>query len=360
MKKILFLYRYGILGGVCTQLFHRLKNIPEEIEVHCGFISKQGAENLLRGKCKLHFSLDPSDLESLIVSEDIDIVIVIDTEEYLTEMINLDRSVNKILEVHTSIKRNLTYLERIPENFHPSVITVSEYMRDLISEIKPSIESEEIIVIPNIVDSKEFPNMNIQESNEDPPLVWIGKIDDHKNWKLAFEICSDLTQREFKFCLWVVGGHTANSRVAEEFLQTANEMGILERIKWIDKIDHNEMSDLLHSAKCRGGLGFVTSKAESFGMSILESLLVGLPVISANTGAISEITENRQVLQLYEINQPKTASARISKLLGKWHMNEKYVKSVNSESTKMRNRYDSAKIGLNYWEQILNLAKSDF
>ena len=137
-------------------------------------------------------------------------------------------------------------------------------------------------------------------------------------------------------------------------------MGILERIKWIDKIDHNEMSDLLHSAKCRGGLGFVTSKAESFGMSILESLLVGLPVISANTGAISEITGNRQVLQLYEINQPKTASARISKLLGKWHMNEKYVKSVNSESKKLRNRYDSAKIGLNYWEQILNLAPSDF
>ena len=41
-------------------------------------------------------------------------------------------------------------------------------------------------------------------------------------------------------------------------------------------------------------------------------------------------------------------------------MDEKYAKLVNTESIKMRNMYDSAKIGLNYWEQILNLGKSDF
>ena len=49
MIRVLFLYRYGILGGVCTQIHHRLLKLKDSpIEVHCGFMSNQGAEEAPR------------------------------------------------------------------------------------------------------------------------------------------------------------------------------------------------------------------------------------------------------------------------------------------------------------------------
>ena len=51
----------------------------------------------------------------------------------------------------------------------------------------------------------------------------------------------------------------------------------------------------------------VTSQSESFGMSIIESLLSGCPIISSKVGAIPEITDMEDYLQFYNLGDTNSA-----------------------------------------------------
>ena len=359
MIRVLFLYRYGILGGVCTQIHHRLLKLKDSsIEVHCGFMSNQGAEELLEGLCFLHFSLDVEKMQRLVNDVEFDVIVVIDTEEYIEKISQMESSPPIIIEVHTSIERNLEYLKRLPDSIDAKFITVSQYMKGEI-EKRVEVSEKDLLVIGNIVDGDKFYYTPVKSENDNsyPPLVWIGKIDDHKNWRLAMEISSMLNIDGIKHELWIIGGHTANQNTTEEFFSTAEELGIIEGLKWFDKIKHDEMPNMLRSAIRRGGIGLVTSKGESFGMSILESLLAGLPVICSNTGAIPELCQNREYMPIFDLEDKHKAKNEVAGLIGEWVKNDEFLEMVEKETERLAERYSSEDIGERYWRKIIEISK---
>ena len=358
MTSILFLYKYGILGGVCTQLHHRLSKLKnDDLDIHCGFMSNHGAEKLLGGLCTLHFSLNVEKLESLITDVRFDLIVVIDTEEYILKLSQIEKIPPLVIEVHTSIQRNLEYLERIPNNLDPNFMTVSNYMKEEIMK-RVDVNEGDLTIIGNIIDGEifSFSRVNFEKSVL-PPIIWVGKIDDHKNWVLAMEISSSLEESGVEHELWVIGGHTASQTTAENFFSKANDLGVIERLRWFDKINHNEMADLLRNGIEKGGVGLVTSKGESFGMSILESLLVGLPMVCSDTGAIPEICDNREYMPIYSLEKSKEAVQRIKQLLGKWIEDEEFTKMVEAESKGLAKKFSSEDMGGEYWGTLRDLAK---
>ena len=88
---------------------------------------------------------------------------------------------------------------------------------------------------------------------------------------------------------WIIGGQTCPENKVQEVFDFAEEIGIISRFRWIDRIENVKMSSLYSLIANRGGLSLVTSHCESFGMSVLESLLAGCPVVSTNFGALPEI-----------------------------------------------------------------------
>ncbi len=117
--KVLFLYRYGILGGVCTQIYHRMRHISNEFEVdiHCGFrYELSNVSNMLSPYAKVHFGVDIDEAVKLLNENNFDTVIIIDSEEYLEAIRVANHNATVIIEVHTSIEKNLEYLTRIREN----------------------------------------------------------------------------------------------------------------------------------------------------------------------------------------------------------------------------------------------------
>ena len=356
MKRVLFLYKFGILGGVCTQLYHRLTAIPKnELEVHCGFMGNHGAEDLLGGSCELHFSLDGNGMVELLEREKFDLVVIIDTEEYIEQILEMETRPRVLIEVHTSIERNLEYLTRIPENLPYGFITVSEYMREEVLKRVGYLEANKLKILGNIIDTSKFTYSELQRKEGVPPLVWVGKIDDHKNWRLAMEISGVLRDRGVVHELWFVGGHTASGARSEEFFTYAEECGIIDTIKWFDKIEHSEISKLLRRARNLGGVGLVTSKGESFGMSILESILVGLPVVSANSGAISEISELSPALGLYELQDSENAIKMISERIGGWRDNSEWCTILRGESALLAEKFGAEGMGREYWSHIIEI-----
>ena len=173
----MFLYKFGILGGVCTQLYHRLTAIPKnELEVHCGFMGNHGAEDLLGGSCELHFSLDGNGMVELLDREKFDLVVIIDTEEYIEQILEMETRPRVLIEVHTSIERNLEYLTRIPENLPYGFITVSEYMREEVLKRVGYLEADKLKILGNIIDTSKFTYSELQRKEETPPWSGLARL----------------------------------------------------------------------------------------------------------------------------------------------------------------------------------------
>lgn len=351
--KILFLYRYGILGGVCTQLFHRFRHLPKDnsLEIHCGFRSDHGVKEMLGDYATLHFGLNKETTKTFLEENKFDLIIIIDTEEYIDAIREMELDSKIIVEVHTSIERNLEYLSRIEANDIDGFITVSQYMIGRIKHhIQPELSAKKITTFQNVLDSDLFKPIDIESSG--PPVIgWVGKIDDHKDWKAFMQISSLIRKTNQEVEFWIVGGQTCPEALAKEVFDYAEEMNIISKFKWIDRIENVKMASLYSILSKRGGLSLVTSHCESFGMSVLESLLAGSPVVSTNVGALPEITDENGFFKLYELQNFETAAAKCLEVLSK---SEEINNSLAKHRTDLVDKYDSSKRSIEYWDILEN------
>jgi glycosyltransferase involved in cell wall biosynthesis len=354
--KILFLYRYGILGGVCTQLFHRFRHLPKDnsLEIHCGFRSDHGVKEMLGDYATLHFGLNKETTKTFLEENKFDLIIIIDTEEYIDAIREMTLDSKIIVEVHTSIERNLEYLSRIKENDIDGFITVSDYMIGRIKHhIQPELNDKKITTFQNVLDSDLFKPIDIETSGS-PVIGWVGKIDDHKDWKAFMQISSLIRKENQDVEFWIIGGQTCPEALAQEVFDYAEEVGIISKFKWIDRIENIKMSSLYSILSKRGGLSLVTSHCESFGMSVLESLLAGSPVVCTNVGALPEITDEEEYFKLYELQDYEKAATKCIEVLSK-------SKEINNSLSKHRanlvDKYDSSKRSIEYWHILENQVK---
>ena len=153
---------------------------------------------------------------------------------------------------------------------------------------------------------------------------------------------------------WIIGGQTCPESTAQEEFDLAEEKGILSRFRWIDRIENTKMSDLYSIINNRAGLSLVTSHCESFGMSVLESLLAGSPVVSTRVGALPEITPESNFFQLYDLGDFETAAQKVISIL-------ESSKEVSNELQEVRGKlvesYDSSSRSKDYWQMLEEMVK---
>lgn len=347
--KILFLYRYGILGGVCTQLFHRFRHLPKDnsLEIHCGFRSDHGVKEMLGDYATLHFGLNKETTKTFLEENKFDLIIIIDTEEYIDAIREMELDSKIIVEVHTSIERNLEYLSRIKENDIDGFITVSQYMIGRIKHhIQPELNDKNITTFQNVLDSELFRPIDIETSGS-PVIGWVGKIDDHKDWKAFMQISSLIRKTNQEVEFWIVGGQTCPEALAQEVFDYAEEMNIISKFKWIDRIENIKMASLYSILSKRRGLSLVTSHCESFGMSVLESLLAGSPVVCTNVGALPEITSEDEFFKLYDLQDYEVAASKCIEVLSKAEETNNLLAKHRAE---LVDKYDSSSRSIEYWD----------
>jgi glycosyltransferase involved in cell wall biosynthesis len=131
-------------------------------------------------------------------------------------------------------------------------------------------------------------------------FAWVGKLDAHKNWRGFLEVASKISRRAPKAYFWLVGGHTASTATQTELVDEVADRGLAARCRWFPRIEYLAMSRLYAAVRQSGGATVVTSINESFGMSVLEALVCGCPVVAADVGALSEMAPDEPYLRLYE------------------------------------------------------------
>jgi glycosyltransferase involved in cell wall biosynthesis len=296
--RAIFAYRYGILGGVCTQLINRLLSGGGAIEAHLLFAADHGISTTLRGYPHLHFETSPERVRALVRNGGFDVAVVIDTVEYLTALQGAPE-VPLVAEVHTTVEQGLGYL-RERDWAVDGFIVPSEYSRRMLRERFRIPDADDVRVVPNCLDMRLFPREDVPAPPDCPVLAWVGKLDDHKNWRGFLKIASKVARREERARFWLVGGYTTSEARQVEIVDEMADRGLIDRCRWFPRIEYEAMHRLSAAVRQSGGAVVVSSMNESFGMSVLESLVCGCPVIATDVGALREIAPAAPYLRFYE------------------------------------------------------------
>jgi glycosyltransferase involved in cell wall biosynthesis len=166
-----------------------------------------------------------------------------------------------------------------------AVICVSKYEKDLI--LRNFNLKANVYVVPNGVNLKEFRNIDEIRKKKDErikTILYVGRIEKYKGLDYVVKALKHLPEN---FTLEVVGKGSYKPKI----LQLAEELGVLDRIKFYQDLSREKLIENYAKADVL----VLLSKYEAYGMTVAEALASKTPCIVANTSALSEWIDNRNV-----------------------------------------------------------------
>ena len=169
------------------------------------------------------------------------------------------------------------------------VISPSAGMAKILREfdVKSHIE-----VIPNGVDlrqfhqAKPFPRSQFGFTDQDILLVYAGRLAPEKNINFLLQSFAGIAQLIPNVYLLIVGG--GKKQFEEELQHLIIQLGIGNRVRSTGMIAYEDIPSYL--AMCN--IFVTTSVSETFGMSTVEAMSVGLPVMGIHSAGTSDIVED--------------------------------------------------------------------
>ncbi len=169
------------------------------------------------------------------------------------------------------------------------VISPSEGMVKILRgfDVKSHIE-----VIPNGVDlrqfhqAKPFPRSQFGFTDQDILLVYAGRVAPEKNINFLLQSFAGIAQLIPNVYLLIVGG--GKKQFEEELQALIGQLGIASRVRSTGMIAYEDIPSYL--AMC--DIFVTTSVAETFGMTTVEAMSAGLPVMGLHSAGTSDIVED--------------------------------------------------------------------
>lgn len=300
--KILFIYQFCSLGGVETCLRNRLKNVDENSEIDILFFDNYGGTELFDDiNCNIHFIKDTNKIIHFIESGQYEVVAAIDTPQIIPILNKARYGGEVILECHTTYEESLRYLNELDMNNISCLVVPSGFQRQLVlSRLNQSIE---VVVVPNTVDQDIFYPSEEQKMNT-PIIGWVGRLDEHKNWKMFVELIRYLVKNGLDIKGCIVGGKGSDPQVIEELRQRIIKYKLGSHFIWLPYVENKDMGKIYSKIAASNGFAVNTSKCESFGMTIIEAMACKCLVISNNFEVASELIEQSET-GLIESMKPK-------------------------------------------------------
>jgi glycosyltransferase involved in cell wall biosynthesis len=169
------------------------------------------------------------------------------------------------------------------------VISPSESMVKVLHELEVKSHIE---VIPNGVDlqkfreAKPFPRAQFGFNDQDILLVYAGRIAPEKNLSFLLQSFAGIAQLIPNLFLLIVGG--GKKQFEEEVQSLILQLGIASRVHSTGMIAYDDIPSYL--AMC--DVFVTTSVTETFGMSTVEAMSVGLPIMAIDAAGTSDLVEN--------------------------------------------------------------------
>ena len=260
---------------------------------------------------------------------------------------------NLILHLHNDLLHSKSRYHDVIFNSLSKILTVSDYIKKRVSTIQAS---NKIQTIYNGIDLTKFsPKIKLSVSREcigfseeDFVLVYSGRINNEKG--ISELIDAMLQIRDTRIKLMILGSSFfENVKNENTFIQSLKNkaMRIENQIVFTGFIPYNQVPDYLQLAD----IAVLPSMwEEPFGLTIVEAMAMGLPLITTRSGGIPEICEGVATIIERDNIVNNLASAILD--LYKHPDKRKQMAAASIERAKQFDKETFAKIFFNAIEDI--------
>ena len=225
----------------------------------------------------------------------------------------------RIVHYHTTLfdmKRKNIWIEKMLNRYTSLMIAVSEAVKTSYCDI--GYDEDKIIVVYNGTDSFEFKPG--REKRHDPTIINVASLQKHKGHLDILRAMKSVSAKYPNVKLWIVGDGPLRQKIQHE----ANRLELKEKVVlWGERED---VSKLTSSAD----LAVVASTREGLGLSAIEAMACGIPVIANKVGGLKEIVKDGYSGVLVDTRDTRKLGASILTLLG----NPDLLKEMGSNARK--------------------------
>jgi glycosyltransferase involved in cell wall biosynthesis len=306
--KIVFCYQYCTLGGCETVLSTRLHEMQSlGIDAHAIFLDGGDGEELFSDLGdSVSICRQPSAVENKLSALNPDFLVSLDTPQICTYAERHAPGAHFVLEAHSTYPQALKRLKNMSRRKLSALFTPSHAQRELVlSILGPSIQFP-VEVVPNPL-RPSFSAAAHASKYRRPIVIWVGRLDPHKNWRTYVEICRRLKLAGADLEYWIVGTSKTSSLEKAHLWEEIKKAGLAGRFRWLPYVQYEKMDRLLRFVACSGGCLVSTSRQESFGMAAAEAMASSCPVVVPDVGGFRDFVINHVTGFRYQPSDPQEA-----------------------------------------------------
>ena len=184
------------------------------------------------------------------------------------------------------------------------VICVSEHEKDLVQR-NFGIEDKDIVVIPNGLNLREIEEAEPFEFDHDL-ILYVGRLEKYKNIHLVIKAMKFLPE-----CYFYIIGDAGSYK--KELGNLIHKLHLENRVKILSNVSDAEKYRWLKTC-----LLFINlSGIEAFGITVLEALAAGRPVIVNGEGGLKELADKFDDVFPVHVHEDRETIAKLAKAMEK-------------------------------------------
>jgi len=202
-------------------------------------------------------------------------------------------------------KRIFIALEKRTYKLADKIICVSEDTKGILTR-EYGVYPDKIAIIPNGVDDKEFhPIKNIEKIPKS--VLYVGRVDKRKGVDFLIKSVAVAIEKDSSIRLFI-GGEGKDLKRLKRFVLRKN---LRDNIEFLGFIPEDRLNEWYNKAECV----VVPSAFEGFGVTVIEAMASGTPVIATNADGLRCIIKNNKNGVLVEYNNKEELANQIVRLL---------------------------------------------
>jgi len=233
------------------------------------------------------------------------------------------------------------------------IIAISEFAYKKIRKFLK--DKKKLVKIRNFINLKLFKKLKKRKRNKllkkigikqkeillfpsRPVRISTGKIGRQKQFKTVLKALKLLKKKGKDFCVIVpsLSAYHKNKNIEKDFKRILEKFGLVDNVKIFPELLPQEQMYRFYSL---GKIVLFPSLNESFGLVVLESMAMGLPIIVARSGALPEIVKNNYNGIIIKPGDYEGLTEAIEKLL----TNKKLYKKISKNALSEAKKYDLKK-----------------
>ena len=314
--RILFVYQYLTLGGVEAVILARMNQLLRMgADCRALFFSDLGGRAMF-GPLRDRIAIEDRVEAQLRLLEEYrpSHIISFDTPQILPHLAALEHRPQVIYEVHTIYPeymeplRDRQLMAPVDRYFVPST-----YQRAVIEDYLP--RDAVIHVVPNSLARIFLEPPPIPKATHPPIIVWVGRLDEVKNWRAFLRIAEGLHREAHDVRMWLVGGLKSSPQQQAQLWEEIRSRSLQHALVWIPAVEHRQIPALYRYVVATHGCLVSTSRTESFGVAILEAMACELPVVVPRAGALVDMVQDGETGFLYAPDDERAAVEATMRLI---------------------------------------------